>query len=98
MGEPLTDPKDRRGLPPRPFLYTIDQVATLLAMSETSIERVLYLTGRSIGPQPQDRLKAVNMAAEGEDPVWRIPENDLVRWLRRKGIRIYDRSWERFGT
>jgi hypothetical protein len=83
------------GLPPRPFLYTLDQIATLIA---TPIERVrtdfVFYAGRSVGAHDRKRMLAVNINPDADGaPEWRVAENELVRWMRLNRIRVYERTW-----
>lgn len=87
-------PKDRMGLPVRPFLYTVDQVATILSLDLHDTKRYLWLKDRQPGPRPQNKLLAVNIAPDGETPEWRVAEPELIRFLKKLGFRVYDRSWE----
>lgn len=82
------------GLPVRPFLYTIDQIAALLELKEDSVKSTLiFFFGRNPGHRPLDLLLARNIAAPGEKPEWRVAEQELVRWMRRKGFRVYQHGW-----
>ena len=86
-------PKDRLGLPVRPFLYTLDQIASLIAMDLKLFKRThLYFDGRSVGPKKKGQMLARNIAVEGETPDWRVTEQELIRWLRFAGFRVYDRT------
>jgi hypothetical protein len=86
----------RRGAPPspfvelpaHPFLYTLDQVAFLLSVSDKELKRKLQLRGRSPGPKNLNLIEAFNIAEPTEKPEWRISETELRRWLARKGYRI----------
>lgn len=80
----------RVGLPIRPFLYTLDQVATLLDLEVKDMRDRLYLHGADTGLRPKDRMKAVNIGSI-EHPDWRVAEHEFVRWLRYKGYRYYER-------
>jgi hypothetical protein len=81
-------------LPKHEFYYTIDQVTTLLQISEHYLtSRLLFYLGREAGARPKDKILAVNIAPDGEDPVWRIPEKSLKAYLRYKGIRSSDRGY-----
>lgn len=87
-------PSEKVGLPPKPFFYTIEQICTMLSISEKDLKlRVLFYFGRSVGPIPKDRLVARNVAADNEKPIWRILEKDLVRWMRFKGIKYHQRGY-----
>lgn len=90
--------RKRLGLPPRVFLYTVDQVALMLGVTEASVKRHLHFMGRSPGPCPSGKLAARNIAAEGERPDWRVAEDDFVRFVRRAGFEVFDPSSIRFRT
>lgn len=92
-GENLRDSARKVGLPPRPFLYTIDQIATILNLTEFEVNRrYLYFEGRTVGAKTRDQMVARNIAPANSAPEWRIAELELVRWMRRKGFRYYDRG------
>lgn len=81
------------GLPPRPFLYTIDQLSVMLDLPERRImQAYLYFEGRSIGSRHKDLMTARNIAPADDKPDWRVTEREFVRWMRVKGFRYYDRS------
>ena len=81
------------GLPPRVFLYTLDQIAMMIGVTlQTLKTSYVYFYGRSPGVAARDVLLARNIAPEGTTPDWRVAENELKRWLRIKGFRVYDRS------
>ena len=81
-------------LPPRPFLYTQDQVADLLAV--TDVSAYLFYDGRSTGTPPKDKMLARNIAPEGLPPEWRIEEQELIRWFKHTGFRPIARlEWRR---
>ena len=85
---------DKRGLPPRIFFFTVDQISTLIELDEAYIMRnLLHYEGRSAGVAPRDKMKAMNMAPEGETPEWRVSEQAFIRWLKMKGIRFYERGY-----
>jgi len=91
-------PPDRRdvGLPPKPFLYTPDQVATLVSLDERSLRsRMLWYEGREVGVPPRDKLRAINISAPENKPEWRISEQELIRWMKAKGMKYYERGWAR---
>lgn len=79
------------GLPARIFLYTTDQVASMLSITEETLKRTyLYYEGRSTGRRSLDLLVAVNIAPPEEKPTWRIAERELIRWLRKKRFRYHE--------
>lgn len=82
------------GLPPKPFMYTTDQIAYLLSISEEQLKRsYLHYEGRSVGVCPKDKLLARNIAPEGEKPEWRIAEKALVIWMKFKGFKYHERGY-----
>jgi hypothetical protein len=75
-------------LPARIFLYTLDQVASMVQLDEEIfVASHVYLTGRSTFPKTQDFLRAHNIAQPAAEPQWRIAEFEVLRWMRLKGIR-----------
>jgi hypothetical protein len=83
------------GLPPKVFLYTLDQVAFMLSMSTKNLmQHYLYLHGVNVGKPPPSKLvaRAINPQAPDSEKEWRISEPELKRWLRYIGFRVYDRS------
>lgn len=72
-------------LPATPFLYTLDQVAILLAWDVTRLRKSCHFFGRSLGSRTPDDLRVMNLADAGGSPDWRVAENELLRWLIRKG-------------
>jgi hypothetical protein len=84
------------GLPPRVFLYTPDQLATMLSTSEAYVRgKMMFYDGRSPGRQPKDKFLARNIAPTGQTPEWRVAEQELMRWLRYKRYRLYESAWAR---
>ena len=83
------------GLPLRPFLFTLDQLETMLGVKQMQLMgRHLYLDGIHEGIKPLDRMMAHNIAPEHmADADWRVSESELIRWLRHKGFFLYDRGW-----
>lgn len=82
------------GLPSRPFLYTIDQVAMLLAVSESYVKlEYAHWQGRSIGIPSQDRIVFRNIAPNGAAPEWRCSEREVIRFLKYKGYKYYERGF-----
>lgn len=80
------------GFPVRPFLFTLDQVAGMLMLEQGELEnKYIYFRGRSQGRllANDDRIKAVNIAPSGDAPEWRVSEEDLIRWCKKKDIVAY---------
>ena len=86
-------PVPKIGLPARPFLWTPDQIATVL-MVETNVVLAGYLffEGRSTGSRHKSLMVAVNIAPADAPPEWRITEREFTRWMRFKGFRFYERA------
>lgn len=81
-------------LPERTFLYTLDQIATLISLEEGTIKNTLiYYEGRSTGAVPRDKMRAINIMSAGEKPQWRVSDRDFRRWMRFKGFRYYERGY-----
>jgi len=89
-----TPERDKIGLPPRIFMYSPDQLAALLSVKESYVMKtLLFYDRREPGIRPREKMRAVNIAPEGETPLWRVAENELLRYLRLKGIKFYDRGF-----
>lgn len=91
--ETLDKPEDV-GLPATPFLYHLDQVATLLGLTEEDlISRFLWFLNRTTGRKSPRQIKVVNIAVDlSATPEWRISEGELVRWLKLMGLKVYSRG------
>lgn len=86
--------RERVGLPPRIILYTPDQLAAMLSMDEKYVTRALLFYDRlEPGIRPKEKLLARNIAPDGEKPEWRVTEKELLRYLRLKGIKFYERGY-----
>jgi|SRR5690606_29567355 len=85
--------RDPVGLPARVFLFTLDQISVMLDMPERQIAaKYIYFEGRSIGARRRDLMIARNIAPPDEKPEWRVAERELIRWMKSKGFRYYDRG------
>ncbi|HEY6021724.1 MAG TPA: hypothetical protein VIY48_18200 [Candidatus Paceibacterota bacterium] len=81
------------GLPPRVFLYTLDQIALMLDLPvQTVTTSYIYFEGRSIGRKGNELMIARNIAPDDQKPEWRVPEREFVRWMKTKGFRYYERG------
>ena len=82
-------------LPIRVFMYTIDQIAFMLEVSEQNVrESFLFYEGRSVGVCPRDKLLAVDISPDNATtPEWRVAETHFRRWMKFKGWKIYDRGY-----
>lgn len=84
---------EKVGLPLRPFLYSLDQLSVLLDVDEVALRSTyIHYEGRSIGFASKDRLLARNIAPADSTPDWRVAERELIRWLKFKGFKHYERS------
>lgn len=94
---PHEESRKEVGLPVRPFLYTLDQIAGLLSMSKDTLHRlVIYYEGRSVHRRTPEDLQFINLAKRGVKPeVWRCSEEEFIRWMRFKGFKVRDSSWAR---
>lgn len=81
------------GLPPRVFLYTVDQLAVLLNVTEQTLHTsILHHEGRDVGIRGRHEMLARNIAKPNDKPDWRVAEHEFVRWLKMKGFKYYDRG------
>ena len=81
------------GLPTRPFLYTLDQIALLLNITQRNLEEnYVYFEGRSVGKPSPHEMRARNIAGWEGKPDWRVSERSLVIFLKRRGFKYYDRG------
>lgn len=77
------------GLPPVIFLYTIDQMAAMLNISEDSVKaQYLWFVGRTTGTKRKHQMQAINIAPENEKPDWRVSMDEFIRWLKRMGFKV----------
>jgi len=81
------------GLPMRPFLYTLDQISSLLVVERSELKlHYIFYDGRSTGFPSRQLITARNIAPPDQPPDWRVAEKELVRWMRFKGFKYYDRA------
>lgn len=93
MGENASPYSAGVGLPMRPFLYTLDQIGTLLDIEQPKLKlNYIYFDRRSTGIPSRDLIMAHNIAPPNLPADWRVSEKELVRWFRRKGFKYYDRA------
>ena len=86
--------RDKIGLPPRIFMYTPDQIAAMLSLTEQYVkDKVLFYDRREPGITPKTKMRAINVAPEGETPQWRVAEKEFIRYLRSRGLKFYDRGF-----
>lgn len=87
---------DRRGLPVTEFLYTLDQVAHILNFSQNQLKTVVYfdgLIGRKQKTFNSKMIMAKNVIPSElhEEPEWRVPESEMVRYLESRNLIVYER-------
>jgi hypothetical protein len=76
-------------LPQRPFLYTMDQICTLISCSEQLLKQnIAHFKGRTITKRTIDEMLFINISSPEDKPEWRVEETELLRWLRRKGFKV----------
>lgn len=83
-------------LPIRPFLYTLDQVATLLGYNSAKQLQAaghLFYSGRQPGRPTVRDMVARNISDDGKPPEWRVAERELVRWLKSRGFKVHEPRW-----
>lgn len=86
--------RDRIGMPPRIFMYTVDQIAGMLEAREEYVKRtLLFYDEREPGIAPKSKMRAVNIAPDGEKPEWRVTEREFIRYLKRSGVKFYTRGY-----
>jgi hypothetical protein len=80
--------RERRiALPEHPFFYTLDQIRGILQVSEGWLHRRTSYAGRTLSTG-RAMLRAVNLAEPGDEPMWRVSEAELLRWLAHHGANI----------
>jgi hypothetical protein len=82
------------GFPVKPFLYTLDQIASMINVDLKTFKlRHVHYDRRSVGFAPSDKFLARNINPDGEAPEWRIAEREAIRWMKFMGFRVYERGW-----
>lgn len=79
------------GLPNLVFMFTIDQIASMMNVSENTVMGTyLYYMGRSTGMQKKHHMMAVNIAPEDQPAMWRVSLEEFRKWLKKMGFRQID--------
>ena len=79
------------GMPSLVFMFTLDQIASMLNVSEDTVRLVyLYYQGRTSGMKRKHHMMAINIAPENENPIWRVSLEEYRRWLSKMGFRQGD--------
>lgn len=77
-------------LPPREFLYTLDQIAVLLNITDKYLaDHYLYFDGVSTG-SARGRMRARDISQDENRRDWRVGETQFVLFLRAKGFRVVE--------
>lgn len=87
----MSEAREEVGLPDPVFFYTVDQVADLLAVSPDHLKKVIAHYNGMGGIRRPDKLTIVNLAPAGSPQIWRVSEDELIRYLRNRGVRLYRR-------
>lgn len=75
--------RQKYNLPPRPFLYTLDQIMDILRYEKVEdVAKSVHFDGRTPGVPPKEKILARNIAGPDDKPEWRIEEGEFIRWLR----------------
>lgn len=80
-------------LPPKPFFYTVDQIAQLVGSSNPTsfATKYVFREGHDVGARSPRQLRAINIDPEWRlYEEWRIHEGELKRWLRFIGVGYTD--------
>lgn len=101
MDDPSSDELDGTvRLPVTDFMYTLDQVARLLNVQIESLSgHVRFLGVNRRQPSPNKgrdhRMKAVSILPTHlhQDPEWRIPQGEVVRYLKAMKLVVYERKY-----
>lgn len=85
---------DDLGLPPRVFLYTLDQIAMMLSLELSSLKQShIFFEGRHPGRKPIMKMRARDISGEDDaKPDWRVSEQEFRMWLKLHGFRVYERT------
>lgn len=96
MPLPPETARESVGLPARPFLYSLEQISGLTAIPEKKLTSIfVHFDGKTLGVHKKSQLMARNLAPPGRQPIWRVAESELIRWLRAHRIRIYETAHTR---
>jgi hypothetical protein len=82
--------RGRIGLPPLLFLFTLEQICSMIQVDMTSLMRNhLWYTGVTPGMPMRRQMRAVNVG-EHKEPIWRVSQRDFVSWAKRQGFKVSD--------
>lgn len=88
----MTEPTEELFIPPRFFLYTLDQIATVLSIPPDVLKQngYIFFEGRSTYAKKRGQMSARNIAPDGRPPVWRVLDKEFFRWMKHKGFKYYE--------
>lgn len=88
----INDKLTKVGMPNLVFMFTVDQIASMLNISEDSvISTYLYFQGRTTGMKKKHHMFAVNIAPDSsEKAMWRVSLEEFRKWLSRMGFKQSD--------
>lgn len=82
----------KHNLPRPPFLYTLDQIASLLNLGLDDLKRkYIFFEGQTAGLRGK-KMRAVALdpeAPQGQRD-WRVQDAEFLSWLRRTGFRVQE--------
>lgn len=77
-------------MPLREFLFTLDQIAALLNVSEEYLAtQYLFFDGVTMGSS-RGKMRARDISPDGQRRDWRVGESQFRIFLQRKGFRVVD--------
>ena len=79
--------------PARIFLYTLDQVASMLSVTEQELrERFVFFMELNLGTPARNQMRARNIGPRADQPDrdWRISDEELIAWMKRMRFVNYD--------
>lgn len=82
--------QDKVQLPTRAFLYTLDQIAFILSMSELALKNgYIFYSGVTTGPSRKHLIQARDISVPlSKHRDWRVAETELIRWMKLKGFKF----------
>lgn len=83
------------GMPLRVFLFTLDQIATMMNVPQVSLEkRFIWFEGRSVGVKHPRKMSARNIEPdETAKPDWRVADKEVIRWMKLIGFVYVERGY-----
>lgn len=84
-------------IPELTFYFTLDQIATMLAMDQRYMEKkYIYFVGLEPLRRTARKIQAVNMApSDHDDPDWRVEEKEFRRFVRAMKLRVVESSFRK---